>query len=162
WPLQAHLARKGVKRSLGRVSLHFPDALLAMQLRIVAQYRNAAEQLQNRILGGELDSLSLSPRRGERVGVKPLQRSPPHPRPLSPCGGEGRQSGGLTDFLDLAVAGVTFACDLVCGFRGDGRNDHHLHERERPRFVGANPRDRTEGFHRGEAPYDRIALRHTL
>src|SRR5262249_24160863 len=48
-PLQAELIGKGIKRTLGRVPVNFPDALRATQLGIVAQHRNARQQLQNRV-----------------------------------------------------------------------------------------------------------------
>src|SRR5215471_4558892 len=48
-PFETELIAKRIERSLGRVALHLPGSLLAVELGIVAQHRDAPHQTENRV-----------------------------------------------------------------------------------------------------------------
>jgi hypothetical protein len=120
-PVDPELGGERIERALGRIALDLPDAVLAAQLRVVAERRDAPQELENGVLAN-------------RSAVA----------------------------RDLALAGVPLASDLERSVRGHGRGNHHFHQRQRSGLVGADARDRAQGFDRRQAAHDRVAACHPL
>ena len=65
-------------------------------------------------------------------------------------------------FQHLAFGCVALAGDFVGRIGGDGGHHHHLHQGQGSGLVGANPRDRAQGFDRRQPTNDGVALGHAL